>query len=189
MSTQIQVRRDTATDWSNENPTLASGEIGYEIDTGKFKIGDGNTAWSSLEYAKYTDSEAVAAVGLENVLNKVQLAKDGSEDLTGDLSDDQGNTIYDYANQIIPDTLLDYFSGSHDDLFDVGSDDHHSKTTSSEIDLGSLGSYDAGGNSLTNLTLASDGDEDTKITLEESLDEDIVRIYAGGEEIINFDAT
>ncbi len=32
-------------------PTLAQGEIGYETDTTKFKIGDGSTAWSSLAYA------------------------------------------------------------------------------------------------------------------------------------------
>ena len=61
-TTQIQVRRDTATDWSNENPTLASGEIGFEIDTGKYKIGDGSTTWDTLGYAKYTDIEARGAI-------------------------------------------------------------------------------------------------------------------------------
>jgi hypothetical protein len=45
---QIQVRRDTAANWTTANPTLESGEIGYETDTGKFKIGDGSTAWVSI---------------------------------------------------------------------------------------------------------------------------------------------
>lgn len=45
----IQVRRDTAANWTSANTTLASGEIGYETDTGKFKIGDGS-AWSALGY-------------------------------------------------------------------------------------------------------------------------------------------
>lgn len=46
----IQVRRDTAAAWTSANTTLASGEIGFEIDTGKFKIGTG-PAWTLLGYA------------------------------------------------------------------------------------------------------------------------------------------
>ena len=48
--THIQVRRGTAAQWTSANPTLASGEWGYETDTGKIKIGNGSTAWSSLSY-------------------------------------------------------------------------------------------------------------------------------------------
>ena len=48
--TQIQVRRGTASQWTSANPTLASGEWGYESDTGKVKIGNGSTAWASLAY-------------------------------------------------------------------------------------------------------------------------------------------
>jgi hypothetical protein len=48
--TQIQIRRGTAAQWTSANPTLASGEFGYESDTGKFKIGNGSTAWTSLSY-------------------------------------------------------------------------------------------------------------------------------------------
>lgn len=47
----IQLRRDTAANWTSTNPTLASGEQGFETDTGKFKIGTGSTAWTSLLYA------------------------------------------------------------------------------------------------------------------------------------------
>ena len=50
MPTKIQLRRDTAADWTSNNPTLAAGEFGYESDTTKFKIGDGSTAWNSLAY-------------------------------------------------------------------------------------------------------------------------------------------
>lgn len=46
----IQQRRDTAANWTAADPTLAAGEIGFETDTGKFKVGDGSTAWSSLTY-------------------------------------------------------------------------------------------------------------------------------------------
>lgn len=46
----IQLRRDTATNWSTANSILSQGEPGYETDTGKLKIGDGSTAWTDLSY-------------------------------------------------------------------------------------------------------------------------------------------
>lgn len=48
---KIQLRRDTAANWTSANPTLAAGECGFETDTGSLKIGDGSTAWVSLGYA------------------------------------------------------------------------------------------------------------------------------------------
>jgi hypothetical protein len=47
----IQVRRDTAANWTSANPTLAAGEWALETDTAKIKLGDGTTAWTSLAYA------------------------------------------------------------------------------------------------------------------------------------------
>jgi len=47
----IQVRRGTAAQWETADPVLESGEIGFETDTGKFKIGDGTTDWVDLKYA------------------------------------------------------------------------------------------------------------------------------------------
>ena len=47
---RIQLRRDTASNWTSADPTLAAGEIGIETDTDQFKIGDGATAWTSLGY-------------------------------------------------------------------------------------------------------------------------------------------
>lgn len=48
---QIQLRRDTVANWTAQNTILASGEPGYETDTGRFKIGDGLTPWTALSYA------------------------------------------------------------------------------------------------------------------------------------------
>lgn len=57
MANKIQLRRDTASNWTSTNPTLSQGEQGYETDTSKFKIGDGTTAWTSLAYfTGYTDA-------------------------------------------------------------------------------------------------------------------------------------
>lgn len=44
------LRRDTAANWTKKNPVLREGEEGYETDTGRRKIGDGNTAWNALSY-------------------------------------------------------------------------------------------------------------------------------------------
>ena len=51
MATKIQVRRGTAAEWITSDPTLSEGEIGFETDTGLFKIGNGSDAWTTLDYA------------------------------------------------------------------------------------------------------------------------------------------
>jgi hypothetical protein len=51
VQTQMQVRRGTASSWTSTNPTLAAGELGFETDTGKFKIGTGSSTWTGLAYA------------------------------------------------------------------------------------------------------------------------------------------
>ena len=51
MTTRIKLRRDTAANWTANNPILAAGEPGLETNTGKTKYGDGTTAWNSLGYA------------------------------------------------------------------------------------------------------------------------------------------
>ena len=47
---KILFRRDSAASWTAENPTLSTGEVGLETDSGKIKIGNGSTAWNSLSY-------------------------------------------------------------------------------------------------------------------------------------------
>lgn len=47
---RIQIRRDTAANWTAANPVLAAGEQALESDTGKTKTGDGIRNWSSLPY-------------------------------------------------------------------------------------------------------------------------------------------
>ena len=69
--TQIQVRRGTASSWTSANPTLSAGEWGYETDTGKVKIGDGTTAWTSLAYIGAGD---VTLTGTQTLTNKTLTA-------------------------------------------------------------------------------------------------------------------
>ena len=77
MATRMQQRRGTATQWSTANPILAAGEIGFESDTSKFKIGDGVNHWADLVY--YASAEEVAALidgapDLLNTLNELAAA-------------------------------------------------------------------------------------------------------------------
>ena len=55
---RILLRRDTSSNWTSGNAVLSSGEIGYETNTGKFKIGNGSTAWTSLAYSVTTNLAA-----------------------------------------------------------------------------------------------------------------------------------
>jgi hypothetical protein len=50
MATQIQFRRDTSANWISNNPILGAGEVGLETDTNAYKMGDGVTSWTSLNY-------------------------------------------------------------------------------------------------------------------------------------------
>lgn len=46
----IQLKRGKASSWSSLNIILDPGEPGFEIDTGKLKIGNGTTPWNNLPY-------------------------------------------------------------------------------------------------------------------------------------------
>lgn len=48
---QLQMRRGVSGTWTSNDPVLLAGELGYETDTGFWKVGDGSTAWSALTYA------------------------------------------------------------------------------------------------------------------------------------------
>lgn len=51
MAVRIQMRRDTFANWQTNNPTLADGEMGIELDTHRWKFGYQNLAWNSLPYS------------------------------------------------------------------------------------------------------------------------------------------
>jgi hypothetical protein len=51
MAVQIQLRRGTAAEWASANPVLAEGELAVEIDTGKFKLGNGILHWNNIDYS------------------------------------------------------------------------------------------------------------------------------------------
>lgn len=96
MPTRIQLRRGTASQWTTGNPTLAAGELGVETDTGKVKLGDGTTAWTSLAY--FGNLEALDNVGdvvITSATTGQVLQYDGTNWVNADidaLPDQSGNS-------------------------------------------------------------------------------------------------
>jgi len=61
MAVRIQLRGDTAANWTSVNPILAEREMALETDTMKFKIGNGTSYWTGLTYASFTGVSQVMA--------------------------------------------------------------------------------------------------------------------------------
>ena len=57
MAYRILLRRDNLINWNYNEPVLLSGEAGYVTDTGRLKIGDGQSNWSALPYLNVGLSE------------------------------------------------------------------------------------------------------------------------------------
>ena len=81
MATRMQQRRGTAAQWTAANPILAAGEIGFETDTNKFKMGNGSSTWTALQY--FANAAELAAIidGAPDLLNTLN-------ELAGAIGDD-----------------------------------------------------------------------------------------------------
>lgn len=106
---RIKSRVDESSVWASSNPVLLEREIGYEKDTGKYKIGDGKTAWNGLEYVpiyninevnKKINDEAVAKINELNIKNGIgegSLQQENCE-ATGNYSFAEGFNIKAYGD-------------------------------------------------------------------------------------------
>jgi hypothetical protein len=87
MAVQIQFRRGTESEWAETNPILALAEMGIEIDTDLFKIGDGVQAWNDLPYGGvrgYTGSVGIQGpIGDLSVSNVLYVSKSGNDSNNG----------------------------------------------------------------------------------------------------------
>ena len=100
----MQQRRGTAAQWTGANPILAAGEIGFETDTGKFKIGNGSSTWSALNY--YVDANAIVdgAPGLLDTLNELAAALGDDPDFLADLAPKDSPTFIGQPTAPTPDS-------------------------------------------------------------------------------------
>lgn len=95
---RTQQRRGTSTQWTTLNPTLAPGEIGFETNTGNFKIGTGIAQWNDLEYFKdFSNTPDMSSVVTQilgdvipelNTLEKIANSIDGDNDFYGTITGD-----------------------------------------------------------------------------------------------------
>ncbi|AIX20765.1 structural protein [Synechococcus phage ACG-2014a] len=123
MANRIQLRRGGAQEWANANPTLAQGELGIELDTGRFKIGDGVSPWNTLRYERPVESTSntantlvqrdadgnfsagtVTATLIGNASTAARLASSRQITLGGDLD---GSAIFDGSTNITISADLD----------------------------------------------------------------------------------
>jgi hypothetical protein len=83
MATRIQLRRDTAANWTLNNPTLAEGELGLETDTLLIKCGDGTTDWATLAYVNQIAPGTISLLDNEKFISgtsdDLQMYHDGTD--------------------------------------------------------------------------------------------------------------
>jgi cold shock CspA family protein len=77
----MQQRRGMSYQWASDNPVLGAGEIGFEIDNSRFKIGDGVSTWSQLDYFS---NEADVTTAISNAITNLV---DGAPDLLNTLNE------------------------------------------------------------------------------------------------------
>lgn len=85
MATRIKLRRGTAAQWATANPILSLGEFGFEYNTQRFKIGDGNQDWNSLPYNEQIITLSGDVVGSGNNLINVTVVDDSHNHTTATL--------------------------------------------------------------------------------------------------------
>ena len=78
LNIRIQLRNDTAENWTAKNPVLLKGEMGVEIDTGKTKIGNGTDDWKTLKYSG-VDEDTIKGIIDNNRSAFTEVASDEGE--------------------------------------------------------------------------------------------------------------
>ena len=74
---QIRIRKDTAENWALRNLILLEDEIGLELDTRKFKIGNGLTPWNLLPYGTLSGPNGLLVFISADAENQLTYGTDG----------------------------------------------------------------------------------------------------------------
>jgi len=120
MASIIQLRRDTAANWTSTDPVLAQGELGIESDTLNLKIGDGVTTWVSAPYYNTGITSAVWGGISGNLIDQtdLQLALDAKANITDMIRLKWGDLLNTWTAEPVLNTTLaggevyDYVYGS-----------------------------------------------------------------------------
>jgi hypothetical protein len=101
----IQIKRDTDSNFQLHNPVLKVGELARSTDSKKLKIGDGTTAWNDLP--EYIDTDRITYKAFASV-TLAAINANGSVLLNVDVSDLNLDSSLDYSAFISPNSLPDY---------------------------------------------------------------------------------
>ena len=154
MAIQIQMRRGTAAQWTSGNPTLASGEMGVETDTGKIKVGDGATAWTSLGYTvPNLDVEDLVNVSVSSLASGETLTWNGSAWVNTNLTTTITASIIDSAPATL-DTLNEIAAALGDDA-DFANTIANSIATKVSKTNGTVTTADTSSTVVRNITLST----------------------------------
>lgn len=160
LTVQIAMRNDTAENWQTKNPQLLKGEMGVEIDTNKFKFGDGVTNWNDLNYVQTGSgtvdfsSLSVAITGDVEAASQ-RFGADGTLTLTAALKKvvEAGT----YAKVTVNEKgLVTGFSA-------LAADDIPELTSAKITDLGSAAVKNVGASAGNVVVVAADGKIDTSL--------------------------
>lgn len=116
MAVKIQLRHDTTANWTSEDPVLAQGEVGLDLDENKMKMGDGVTAWTGLSFLAGGDGDVAgpASVTDGNIAlfdgTTGKLLKQHSAGVSGFLS--AANNLSDIADAATARTNLGVSTGA-----------------------------------------------------------------------------
>ena len=100
---RIQQKVDTQENWKNNNPVLFDKEIGYERETGKYKIGDGETEWNNLPYHSI-GNQGVTIEQFNTKVDKIEGKQLSTNDFTNEYKNKVDNTE-DLINEKVADLV------------------------------------------------------------------------------------
>ena len=117
MTVQIQIRRDTTTNWQLTNPVLGAGEPGFDTTAQIFKIGDGITPWTELQEFTHVNAFAtVATTGSYDDLTDKPIIPEPVPQIQSSWTQTNPNAVSFIANKPTLSTVAT--SGSYNDLAD-----------------------------------------------------------------------
>lgn len=92
LNTTFHLKRGLAARWVELNPVLDPGEPGFELDTFKLKVGNGETAWNDLPYVNEADMEKY--ITINDIINGTVISPIATETVRGTvLSSNEMNEI------------------------------------------------------------------------------------------------
>ena len=121
----IQLRRDLASVWNSVNPVLHEGEIGFETDSRKFKIGDGILHWQDLKYGGlgvgnfYFEEFILTPADIAAKQVRLTLSPNPSNKVQVELQG--GPTQYSGIDFVVIDDVISWASLAIEGLIEVGS--------------------------------------------------------------------